>query len=999
MHGRRILASWPIRKKLLLLTLAVFLPAATIIVASGLERREHEIKTAKDNALLMVQSLAAQQEQITIGTKQMLSTLAQLPEVQRLDAQACHRLFRDLLKQFPFYSTIGLATLDGDILASALPLNSGSVNISEQKHIKDTLKNIDFSIGEYIIGKVTKVHSIHYSYPVLDEDRNLKALVIAGFNLSGYAPFIAKTNLPEDSAVIITDHREVRLYRFPENEAAAVGTYIQKDTIEQVSGDREQGVFETTGQDGIYRVYAFKQLRIKGDSPPYAYMIAGIAKNKILHEANLKLLVSLLVLGLTALVALSFAWLFGNEALVRPINQLVAATQRLGGGEAGTRTGLLHTGDELGHLARSFDEMASLLEAKDRERRQAEEEVQTQKEILERVFESAPYIMMLVNKEGRVTKINRIGAAFSGRLKEEILGLLEGEVFNCLHSFNGLGCGRNAICSDCPVRTRVMHTFQTGEGIHEAEGCLTVRRGSSDVDVDMLVSTALLKDTDSDTVLVTIADITERKQAEKALRESELFSRSTLDALSAHIAILDEEGFIVCTNRAWDLFAEPNGLVGCDFPALNYLSVCDQSNGDWAEEAPLAAAGIREVISGGRDSFKLEYPCHSPDEKRWFNMRVTRFRDHEPPRIVVAHENITERKRAEEACRESEERYRAIVEDQTELISRFLPDGTLTFVNSAYCRYFDEPADKLIGNLFWHHVPEEDRKRLNAHIESLSPVNPVQTIEHRVLMRAGEIRWQQWTDRLIIDKGGGRIEIQAVGRDISERKRAEEALRESEKELRFLSSKLLSTQEEERKRIAGELHDGLSSSLSAIKISIENARRQLDQGRADPDLMEIPLVWTQNLIDEARRLMSELRPSLLDDVGLIATVKWFFRQYRTTYPAIHVEEEIRIAEEDVPEPLKIVIFRIAQEAFHNIAKYSRAEFASLSLVRSDGAIELVIEDSGEGFDLGAALSKISEIKGLGLTSMKERCELSGGSFYMDSSIGEGTIIRASWPVG
>ena len=157
MHGRGILASWPIRKKLLLLTLAVFLPAAAIIVASGVERREHEITTAKDNALLLVESLAAQQEQITIGTKQMLSTLAQLPEVQRLDAQACHRLFRDLLGQFPFYSTIGLATLDGNILASAMPLNSGSVNISEQKHIKDALKNIDFSVGECIIGKVTKV--------------------------------------------------------------------------------------------------------------------------------------------------------------------------------------------------------------------------------------------------------------------------------------------------------------------------------------------------------------------------------------------------------------------------------------------------------------------------------------------------------------------------------------------------------------------------------------------------------------------------------------------------------------------------------------------------------------------------------------------------------------------------------------------------------------------------------------------------------------------------
>ncbi len=144
----------------------------------------------------------------------------------------------------------------------------------------------------------------------------------------------------------------------------------------------------------------------------------------------------------------------------------------------------------------------------------AEEEANLQHETLTRIFESAPYIMMLLNKDGRVMDINRKGVTFGGKPKEELLGLLGGEVFSCLNSFEGLGCGRNLECTDCPVRTRVMHTFKTGQDIYNAEGRLTSRRDETDVAVDMLISTALIKDRDADKVLVTITDITDQKQVQ-----------------------------------------------------------------------------------------------------------------------------------------------------------------------------------------------------------------------------------------------------------------------------------------------------------------------------------------------------------------------------------------------------------------------------------------------------------------------------------------------------
>ena len=137
---------------------------------------------------------------------------------------------------------------------------------------------------------------------------------------------------------------------------------------------------------------------------------------------------------------------------------------------------------------------------------------------------------------------------------------------------------------------------------------------------------------------------------------------------------------------------------------------------------------------------------------------------------------VWEKRRAEEALRESEERYRAIVEDQTELICRFLPDGTLTFVNEAYCRYFGKKREELIGSSFMPLIPEQDQEFVADQFNSLSLENPVVTYEHRVILPDGQFRWQQWTDQAIFDQQGHFVEFQSVGRDITEWVQAEEQL-------------------------------------------------------------------------------------------------------------------------------------------------------------------------------------------------------------------------------
>ena len=245
-----------------------------------------------------------------------------------------------------------------------------------------------------------------------------------------------------------------------------------------------------------------------------------------------------------------------------------------------------------------------------------------------------------------------------------------------------------------------------------------------------------------------------------------------------------------------------------------------------------------------------------------------------------------------------------------------------------------------------------------------------------------------------------KIANQRLRREIRERTRAEEALKQSERELRVLSSRLLTAQEKERKRIAGELHDGVGQWLSTIKFAMENAVRRMDKGdsEASADSLEAIVSLAQGAIEEVRRIAMDLRPSTLDDIGILATISWFCREFQAIYSGISIEKQIDIEEDEVPDLLKIVIYRVLQEAMNNVTKHSNANLVRFSLRKTDGTIELVIEDNGLGFDLEDALSLDSDRRGLGLASMKERTELSGGSFAIDSAKGRGTIVRASWPL-
>jgi len=355
--------------------------------------------------------------------------------------------------------------------------------------------------------------------------------------------------------------------------------------------------------------------------------------------------------------------------------------------------------------------------------------------------------------------------------------------------------------------------------------------------------------------------------------------------------------------------------------------------------------------------------------------------------------DLAERKRIERELRESEARYRAVVEDQTEVISRFRADGTFTFVNDVYGRFFGKLAEDLIGRSWKPAAVGEDLPRIEEKLRTLSPANPVVLIENRVFSGKGEVRWMQFVNRGIFDKQGQLIEIQSVGRDITERKRAEEELRKSREELRALAAKMDLVREEEKAHIAREIHDELGQRLTGLIMDLSLLSRRIP-GSLKPLKEKIEEMTGEagELVKTVRRISTDLRPGILDDLGLIAAIEWQTEDFEAR-TGIQCSFESKVGPEDLEPGHAIVIFRILQEALTNVARHAGARRVGIELKKDAGGIHLRIEDDG----VGITPEKILDPRSLGLAGLRERARLLGGEVEIRGGPGKGTTVELRIP--
>ena len=363
--------------------------------------------------------------------------------------------------------------------------------------------------------------------------------------------------------------------------------------------------------------------------------------------------------------------------------------------------------------------------------------------------------------------------------------------------------------------------------------------------------------------------------------------------------------------------------------------------------------------------------------------------------LIAAHAQLEKKYTVStEKLKESEIKYSSLVDTMLTGV-HMIVEGRIVFVNRKFAKMFGYRKDELLGMNITELIHPDDQEgyiriyRTNFDEEA--------GYEVRGIMKNG--------DTICLFGRNTPIDFNGLGAslgifsNITSLKEAEKQRRKSEEELRSLSAQLLSAEERERKRIARDIHDSIGQSLSAIKFSVENALVAIDAHSVETaqEALKKIIPISQQSIDEVRRIIMDLRPSTLDDLGLVATISWFCREFENVFGHIRVERFIKVKENDIPETLKTVIYRIVQEALNNAAKYSGADTIFLRIVKPAGDLELHIEDQGIGFNMDLLAERDRQRRGMGLSSMKERVYLSGGAIKILSAPGSGTQINIVWP--
>jgi len=495
-------------------------------------------------------------------------------------------------------------------------------------------------------------------------------------------------------------------------------------------------------------------------------------------------------------------------------------------------------------------------------------------------------------------------------------------------------------------------------------------------------------------LVFSLNDVTEQVKVQEKVRKNEELLRKVLENLPIGVWVTDREGKLVQGNpageRIWAGSRFRGTMAEQEYTAWHLGSGKKMDSKEWG--------AVRAVVKGETTlNEEVEIECLDGARKVILNSAVPIRNDRgEVAGAIIVNQDITARKKAEGELRVASRYARSLIEASLDPLVTIGADGRIMDVNRATELATGVNREDLIGSDFSKYFTEPETAR--EGYRKVFEEGIVRDYQLAIRHIAGGVTDVLYNATLFKNEAGEVQGIFAAARDITEKKKAEEALRESENQLRVLSAQLLSAQENERKRVSRELHDGLQQTLTAIKFKVEAFLLGMSKSRLKEKARTLePIVsMIQESVREIRRIQANLRPPMLDDLGILAALSWLFREFQGTYPDIRVEKAFQVEERDISEERKMVIYRILQEALTNIGKHSGAEQVSISLRKVENLLELGIRDDGRGFDPQEALSKEQKEKGMGLGSMKERVESSGGLFTVQSQRGKGTLIQASW---
>ncbi|MEW7847844.1 ATP-binding protein [Massilia aurea] len=358
-----------LRSRLMLLVLLAITPIAIVTVLGGLREREAAIRASQENLKRLTALAAANEAQSIDRARQILVDLVSVPDLMG-KTDDCNALLTNVLDRNEGYVNFGLIQLDGNVSCSAVPMVH-PVNLGDRSHFKRAIAERRFIAGDYIFGRVIRRHTINLTYPVIDRNGQVTAVVFAAMDLASLDTFVNDISLPAGSILETADATGKLLTRRPEPERW-FGKRIAAPLLEAMRSQQGKAVV-IPGEDGVERLHAFARV---GPSTLTDYTLTiGIPTDAITRVAREAQLMSLLGLALTTILALLAAWLAGDKLIVERVQKLMTVARRIAAGELDARTGIKSGSEEIGRLAAALDEMAANLQHKEAQRSQAEREL------------------------------------------------------------------------------------------------------------------------------------------------------------------------------------------------------------------------------------------------------------------------------------------------------------------------------------------------------------------------------------------------------------------------------------------------------------------------------------------------------------------------------------------------------------------------------------------------------------------------------------------------
>lgn len=483
-----------------------------------------------------------------------------------------------------------------------------------------------------------------------------------------------------------------------------------------------------------------------------------------------------------------------------------------------------------------------------------------------------------------------------------------------------------------------------------------------------------------------LIDVTEKREREILVKQTEAFSTGILDSLSSHIAVINASGTIIKTNAAWNNHAMNNGgnLKGKCGEGTNYFKVCTTAFLMGDEFSGKALTGMYGVLDGSLKEFYLEYPCPTPKQDKWFYMRVLKFGSCEPL-LVIEHIDITERKKAELETLHAVERYDMLAKATSDTIWDWDIVNNRMLYNPGITTMFGYHLTEVTEVYKWwkEHIHPEDLEFVtNSYIGVAKTVTPTIQLEYRFRCNDGSYKYVYDRAFVMYDKHGRTVRMIGAMQDIT-------ATKEEEKRR---AQAIIDAQEQERRYLGGELHDNVNQLLAGSLLSLGMMKQYIAAPEKMLEFSKLTKKHITNALAEIRKLSHHLAPAAFDDSNLKDNFESLLNSINVNNQfQIHLQfdDTINTLQD---EAIQLSLYRIVQEQMKNIINYAGAKRIEITVVRAGHTVTMRIFDDGQGFDP----QKIK--RGIGLSNMKRRVDVLGGRFVLNTKPGNGCEIVVVIPL-